>query len=190
MGHAGEVLLKTVTNRLGDLCEEAGILPKEQGGFRPQSSTHDMMFAVLRLQEMGLTSNTLLEICFIYLAKACDSVDRVLLWKVLSRFGVSPRMIKVIRMFHDSMRAWFNVFQSPRPGCVLSPLLFNIFFAAIIIVVLRRFAEDPLIVSDLIYLDDGPKGEDGRPKEERTLEMVRRAVWEMLYADNAGVVST
>ena len=41
-----------------------------------------------------------------------------------------------------------------------------------------------------MYLDDTPKGEDGRPREEETLEMVRRTVWEMLYADNAGVVST
>ena len=56
--------------------------------------------------------------------------------------------------------------------------------------VLQRFAEDPLIISDLMYLDDAPKGEDGRSRKEGTLEMVRRAVWGMLYADDAGVVST
>ena len=98
------------------------------------------------------TSNTSLEICFIDLAKAYDSVDRVLLWEILARFGVPPRMIKVIRMSHDGMRArvqlddgdfsaWFNVCQGLRQGCVLSPLLFNIFFAAVITVVLQRFAD-------------------------------------------------
>ena len=159
------------------------------------------MFVVRRLQELGWTSNTSLEICFVDLAKAYDSVDRVLLSEVLARFGVPPRMIMVIRMFHDGMRArvqvddgdfsaWFNVCQRLRQGCMLSPLLFNIVFAAVIIVVLQEFAEDPLIVLDLVYLDDAPKGEDGRPRKEGTLEIVRRAVWGMLYADDTGVVST
>ena len=52
-----------------------------------------MMFVVRRLQELGWTSNTSLESCFIDLAKAYDSVDRVLLWEILARFGVPPRMI-------------------------------------------------------------------------------------------------
>ena len=91
VAHAGKVLLKIVANRLGNLCEEAGILPEEQCGFRPQRSTTDMMFVVRRLQELGRTSNTSLEICFIDLAKAYDSVDRVLSWEVLARFGVPPR---------------------------------------------------------------------------------------------------
>ena len=110
-------------------------------------------------------------------------------------------MIKVICMFHDGMRArvqlddgdfwaWFDVCQRLRQLCVLSSLSFNIFYAAVIIVVLQRSAEDPLIVLDLVYLDGAPKGEDVRPREEGTLEMVGRAVWGMLYADDAGVVST
>ena len=65
VAHAGKVLLKIVASRIGDFCEEAGILPEEQCGFRPQRSTTDIMFVVSRLQELGRTSNTSLEICFI-----------------------------------------------------------------------------------------------------------------------------
>ena len=199
--HAGKVVLKIAVNRMGDFCDEAGFLPEEQCGFRPQRSTLGMMFVVRRLQELGRTSNPSLDIYFIDLAKAYDSVDCVLLWEVLARLGVPPRRIKIIRMFHDGMRArvqlddgdisaWFDVDQGLWQGCVLLPLLFDTFFAAVIVVVLQRFAEDPLIVLDLVYLGDALKGEDGRPREERTSEMARRAVWGMLYADYAGVVST
>ena len=104
VAHAGKVLFKIVANRLGDFCEEVWILPEKQCGFRPQRSTTDMMFVVRRLEELGRTTNTSLEICFIDLAKAYDTVDHVLLWEVLVRFGVPPRMIKVIRMFHNGIR--------------------------------------------------------------------------------------
>ena len=72
--------------------------------------------------------------CFIGLQKAYDTVDRTLLWQVLTRIGVPPQMIAVIRQFHDKMRAcvrpdggvysdWFEVEQGLRHvGCMLSPL--------------------------------------------------------------------
>ena len=41
--------------------------------------------------------------CFIDLTKAYDSVDQTLLWDVLARFIVPPRMLAVIRYFHDGM---------------------------------------------------------------------------------------
>ena len=129
VAHAGKVLLKIVANRLGDFCEEAGILSEEHCDFRPQLSTTDVMFVVRRLQERGRTSNTSPETCFIDLAKAYDSVNRVLFWEVPTRLGVPPQMIKVIRMLPDGMRArvqlddgdfsaWFNVCQGLRQGCV------------------------------------------------------------------------
>ena len=107
----------------------------------------------------------------------------------------------VIRMFYDGMRArvrlddgdllgWFDVCQGLRQGCVPLPLLFIMFAAVLIIVVLQRFAAGPVIVSDLVYLDDAPNGEDGSPREEGTLGMVQRGMWGMSYADDAGVAST
>lgn len=42
--------------------------------------------------------------CLIDLIKKYESVDRTLLWKVLSCFGVPELIILVMSLFHDSMR--------------------------------------------------------------------------------------
>ena len=106
VAHAGKILLKIIARRLSEYCERVGILPEEQSGFRPNRSTTDMMFVIRRwLQELARKKRIPLYVCFIYLTKAYDSVDRTLLWTVLARFGVRQIMISVIRQFHDGMRA-------------------------------------------------------------------------------------
>ena len=137
-----------------------------------------------------------LHMCFIDLQKAYDTVDRTLLWQELTRTGVPPQMVAVIRQFHDGMRAyvrpddgvcsdWFEVEQGLRQGCVLSPLLFNIFFETVLNVVLHRFRKEPAILAELVHLKE-PSTSMG---PEPAMDYVRRAVWGMLYADDACIVS-
>ena len=134
--------------------------------------------------------------CFIDLQKAYDTVDRTLLWQVLTRIGVPPQMIAIIRQFHDGMSAcvrpndgvcsdWFEVEQGLRQGCVLSPLLFSIFFAAVLNVVLQRFSEEPAILAELVHLKE-PSTSMG---PEPAMDFVRRGVSGMLYADYVCIVS-
>ena len=121
------------------------------------------MFVIRRLQELGRNKRIPLYVCFIDLTKAYDSVDRTLLWTVLARFGVPQIMISVIRQFHDGMRAcvrlddrlcsrWFAVERRLRQRCVLAPLLFNIFFAAVINLVSTHFKADKGIMDALLHL--------------------------------------
>ena len=52
-------------------------------------------------------------------------------------------------------------------------------------VVLQHFSEDDTILEDLVFLDEGSVG----GPDETLLDRVRRVVWGMLYADDAGIVS-
>ena len=134
--------------------------------------------------------------CFIDLQNAYDTVDRTLLWQVLTRIGVPPQMIAVIQQLHDGMRACvqpndgvcsdcLEVEQGLRQGCMLSPLLFNIFFATVLTVVLHRFSEEPAILAELVHLKEPPTSMGPEP----AMDYVRHAVWGILYADDACIVS-
>ena len=199
VAHAAKILLKIIARRLSEYCERVGILPEEQSGFRPNRSTTDMMFEIRRLQELARKKRIPLYVCFIDLTKAYESVDRTLLWTVLARFGVPHNMISVIRQFHDGMRAcvrlddrmwsgWFAVEHGLRQGCALAPLLFNIFFAAVVNVTFTRFKADKGIMDALVH-PGKKRGAGGRGQATAGESVLATPLWGMLYADDAGVVS-
>ena len=72
-------------------------------------------------------------------------------------------------------------------GCVLAPLLFNI-FAAIINVASKPFKADKGITDALVYLRK-KKGAGGRGKATAGESVLAMPLWGILYADDAGVVS-
>ena len=83
------------------------------------------------------------------------------------------RIISVIRQFYDGMRAcvrlddgvysgWFTVEQSLCQGCVLAPLLSNIFFAAVIHVACTRFEANIMDARVGLRKKTGAGGNNGR----------------------------
>ena len=64
--------------------------------------------------------------------------------------------------------------------------LFNVFFAAALHVLLVRFSQDEAIVRDSVQISDaGVVGTEG----QEPFACVLSAVWGMLYAEDAGIVS-
>ena len=79
---------------------------------------------------------------FIDLRKAYDSVPRAALWCVLRRLGVPSTLVDLVASFHSGMQATvrtsggatdkIDVNNGLRQGCVMAPVLFNLYFGAVI----------------------------------------------------------
>lgn len=92
-----------------------------------------MIYVVHKLYELSSENNLTLYMFFIDLQKACDLVDRSLLWKVPPQCSVPAKIVAIICQFHDGMRACvrlesietsapFDVDQDFRRGCVITPI--------------------------------------------------------------------
>ena len=126
------------------------------------------MFVAWRLHELVRKRGHPLYACFIDLTKAYKPVE---LWAVLGRAGVPPKMLAIIRGFHDGVKArvkmddgkfsdWFDVEHGLRQGCNLTPLLFNVFFAAILRVSVAEFRHRQRTIGG--HGEDSPRrGRDG-----------------------------
>lgn len=137
---AGKIFARVILNRLITVSEVN--LPEAQCGFRPGRSTIDMIFALRQLQEKCVEQNMPLYSVFIDLTKAFDTVNREALWTVLERIGCPPKFVTIIRLFHEGMTGQvlsngnvtdtFEIRNGVKQGCVLAPILFNVFFTCML----------------------------------------------------------
>ena len=137
-----EVAYKIVANILRARLEPVveGLGDETQCGFRRERGCCDAIFTVQQLiakrREHGLETWVL----FIDLVKAFDRVPRELLWQVLLKFGVPPKLVDLLIALHKSVLVKFeidgvekilNSIIGVKQGDLLGPILFIFYIAAI-----------------------------------------------------------
>jgi hypothetical protein len=214
LSHVGKIPAKIIAKRLAKYLERIKQLPESQCAFREGRSTLDMIYIARMLCEMGYICNKDIYTCYIDLKKAYDSVDRKALWMILKKFGVPDKLINIVRKFHDGMTAQIcgggrlsehvPMEVGLRQGCIMAPLLFNVYLAAIVIHVVKDLKADGGDVGIPIntFMDIDPLADDVVQKRNNALKKMKKKmgdgentnaitnmVWIMLFADDAGNVS-
>ena len=133
--HSSEVFSSIILQRIRKKTEE--ILSEAQAGFRRGRSTIDQIFTLRQLAEKYEEFGKQLYVCYIDFRKAFDNVWRQGLWKVMRHFGYPDKIVRILEnAYKDTFSAvridgdltdWFATIVGVLQGCVLSPLLFNIF---------------------------------------------------------------
>ena len=128
----GKILSRVILERLKGALD--ALLREEQAGFRRGRSCTDQIATLRIIVEQSVEWQSSVYICFVDFAKAFDSVNREVLWKLLRYYGVPEKITNLIRKFYEGFKAQivhsglltesFEMLTGVRQGCLLSPLLF------------------------------------------------------------------
>jgi sorting nexin-29 len=111
------------------------IVGKYQGGFRAGRSTTDQLFTVKQILEKCWEYNIKVYQLYVDLKQAYDSVHRKKLYKIMHKFGIPDKLIRLVRATMTDTEAQvkiqaqltdaFKIRQSLKQGDGLAPLLFT-----------------------------------------------------------------
>ena len=164
ISHASKVLLWIIQRRLGVFLIPE--LPIEQAGFG--RGTRDHIANLRWMMEKAREHQRYLYMCFIDYTKAFDCVDHDILWVVLRDMGVPVHLIVLLRRLYTNQEATvrtgfgetdnIDIGKGVRQGCILSPLLCNIYAENIMREALEEWERGISIggrmVTNLRYADD------------------------------------
>ena len=140
MSCLGKLFMAILNKRLLQYTMQNKILSESQLGFIAGNRCSDAHIIINNIVRKHCHKNKAKLFCsFIDFSKAFDTIPRDILFRKLQSYGINGRFFNIIKniynddqacvKIHNQCTKTFKINQGVRQGCVLSPLLFNIFLA-------------------------------------------------------------
>ena len=132
--HASKILTKIIQRRIEQRVEEN--LGEDQFGFRRNRGTREAILSLRLIIERAFIREESVYIGFIDLEKAFDNVNWEIMFKILKQAGIKFRERRLIYNLYQNQTAIINIGDEQREakikkgvrqGCVLSPMIFNLY---------------------------------------------------------------
>ena len=135
-----KLLTAILNKRIASFCLENNILSKAQLGFVKGNRCSDGHFILHNLiKDYCHENGKWLYSCFVDFSKAFDCIPRDILFERLKSKGITGKVFNLIKKIYMNEKCkikvggmlsdTFDANQGVRQGCILSPLLFNIFIS-------------------------------------------------------------
>ena len=132
--HASKILTKIIQRRIEQNVEEN--LGGDQFGFRRNRGTREAILSLRLIIERAFIREESVYIGFIDLEKAFDNVNWEIMFKILKQAGIKFKERRLIYNLYQNQMAIINIGDEEREakirkgvrqGCVLSPMIFNLY---------------------------------------------------------------
>ena len=137
-----KIYCDVIRKRLTEWLESNNIIHDEQNGFRKDRGCVDHLYSFSSIVQNRKLCKKPTFACFIDARKAFDRVNRDCLWFKLRSLGIHGNLYNSIKSLYVDVKCavkindiktnWFDVNNGVKQGCILSPVLFNLYINDIV----------------------------------------------------------
>lgn len=189
MSHTLKLFLKVIHKRIYGKLEED--ISSTQFGFRAGLGTREALFGVGVLFQRCLYVNQDVFACFIDFEKAFDRVRHDRLVQILLERNIDVRDVRIISNLYwgqkasvrvgDQLAKEVEIRRGVRQGCILSPLLFNLYSEAIFKEIMEEETAGIVVNGEIInnvrYADDTVLLTSSLGDMQHLLEKLKERCW-------------